>query len=1674
MFKRRFLAFYILIIGLALLLNGCFIKRSYTVSGKIIDQSGEGISDVTITASGETNARTKTDNSGYWKLSGLKGTVTITPSKQGWVFEPIKRVVSKDDNNVNFTGKNQEYVTEIIVFEDSNLEKAVRKAINKPVGSITKEDVKGLDSLDASVMEIKSLKGIENLTALTRLNLSRTGISDISNLSGLTNLKYLYLSYNEIKDITVLSNLKNLQEVNLSNNQINNVDDLVWLAGKSLTVLNLGGNLISDIQKLSKLTTLEKLMLNNNNISDISALSLLTNLKELDLCGNQITSISALDKLKNLEKLNLSNNQISDITELVWQYDNLKELDLSNNQINNLLPLTTLISLEKLNLSNNSIINISDLSRLTSLKELDLSDNQIKDISGLANLTNLEKLYLHNNQITDISVLLELINLKEVTLMGNEGLNLAIDSVIQTLINRGVTVLYKYNKNEPPVIATIGDKTVKEAEELTFTVYASDPDNDDLTFSVSGDLTDKFDVNTQTFSWTPTYDDAGSYTMTFTVSDGNVEVSETITITVINVNRPPEFDLLEDKTVNENERLTFSIAATDPDGEELTYNVSGDLKDKVDLGNLTFDWTPTYDDAGSYTLTVNVSDGQIDIEKTITITVNNVDRAPILQPIGDKTINETETLSFTISATDPDGDGLTYTAVGDLVDKFDPDTQTFNWTTGYFDAGTYTITFTVTGSELSTSETITITVNNVDRPPVLNPIGNKTVDEYSELSFVVTANDPDNEPITYSVSGLPSGATINSQTGEFSWTPTIDDIGTYTATFTAASNGAEDSETITIEVKDVEFAPVLDPIGDKTAYENEELTFTVTATDLDQDPLTYSVSGDSKVTDKFDPATQTFSWIPTYNDEGTYTITFEVRDNKGNTDSETITITVIVDHPPVLDPIGDKSVDEYSELSFIVTASDPDGDPITYSVSGLPSGATINSQTGEFSWTPTIDDIGTYTATFTATSNTKSDSEIITIVVNDVEFPPVLDPIGDKSVNENEELTFTVTATDLDQDLLTYSVSGDSKVTDKFDPATQTFSWIPTYDDAGTYTITFKVSDGKGNTDSETITITVNNVDRPPVLSTIGDKTVDAGQGLSFTVTANDPDGDPVTYSAAGLPQGATFDTSTGSFSWTPTIDDLGSYTVTFTAEANGQSDSETITINVYGAKLEIIDLSISATTVEQDDTATASITVKNNGNKDAGSFDISWDIYQNGSLIGELGLDDTVSGGLAVGAEITVQKTVDGSSFAVGTYELKPVVDPTGNENGPVSDLSATFSIIKPQYTLTVNISGQGTVEKNPDQTTYEEGTDVTLTAKPAAGWFFDHWEGGPIDTSTTNPETVTMNSDITVTAVFTSLNLPNKLTFISLQDSSNGEIYYLDANNILVRLTNNTNLIEEKPQWHPYKSKILFEAYDTSEGNSNIYVVDADGSNLTRLTSDYANEKSPVWAPGGDKIAFVSDQEGNDDIYVMNEDGTSLLRLTLNDYDDEAPTWSPEGSYIAYVSQGNIWKIKADGSNNISLTGGTVVDGVCANPKWSPDGTKIVFEANGDIWAIEFNGSADPYSSWNIVQVTTNIADDRSPSWSPDGSMLAFISKRDGGDYDIYTISSVGSIDGAGLSAKRLTESAASDLDPVWSIDGTMIAFVSDRDGEYEIFVMDKDGLNEWQVTYNLTDDSYPVWGP
>ena len=759
-------------------------------------------------------------------------------------------------------------------------------------------------------------------------------------------------------------------------------------------------------------------------------------------------------------------------------------------------------------------------------------------------------------------------------------------------VDSEVVAITVTNTNQAPILAAIGNKTVAEGATLNFGVSAADADGTIPALTTSTLPTNATFVDngngTGTFNFNPSYTQAGAYPVTFFASDGAALDSELITITVTNTNREPVLDPIGNRSVAEGANLNFGVSATDPDATipALTTSTLPANATFVDNGNGsgTFNFNPNYIQSNAYPVTFYASDGTAIDSEVVTITVTNTNRPPVLDPIGPKTVAEGGNLNFAPTASDPDATipALTTSTLptnATFVDNGNG-SGTFNFNPDFTQEGSYPVTFFASDGSAVDSEIVTITVTHVNQPPVLAAIGPKLVAEGANLNFGVSASDGDGTIPTLTTSTLPANATFvdnGSGAGTFDFNPDFTQGGIYNITFYAGDGQATDSEVVAITVNDAgNQAPILNPIGPRAVNENENLNFSVTATDPDltTPSLTTRTLPLGAVFIDNGNGSGTFDFTPDYTQAGVFNVTFVASDGF-LTDSEIVVITVTdVNRPPVLDPIGPRAVNEGVNLNFTVAANDPDGTIPVLTTSTLPAHATFvnnGNGTGTFDFNPDFTQSGVYDITFYANDGTAIDSEVVAITVTEGgNQPPVLNPIGPQVVYETATLNLPVTASDPDgttPSLSALNVPANATFTDNLN-GTGTFIFTPSYTQAGDYSVTFKAFDGVA-VDSEVVVITVLNTNRAPILDPIGPRAVTEGGTITFGSTASDADGTTPTLTTSTLPANATFiDNLNGSgiFTFTPDFTQSGIYPITFYAGDGTVVDSEVVTITVADA----------------------------------------------------------------------------------------------------------------------------------------------------------------------------------------------------------------------------------------------------------------------------------------------------------------------------------------------------------------------------------------------------------------------------------------------------------------------------------------------------------------------------
>ncbi len=327
------------------------------------------------------------------------------------------------------------------------------------------------------------------------------------------------------------------------------------------------------------------------------------------------------------------------------------------------------------------------------------------------------------------------------------------------------------------------------------------------------------------------------------------------------------------------------------------------------------------------------------------------------------------------------------------------------------------------------------------------------------------------------------------------------------------------------------------------------------------------------------------------------------------------------------------------------------------------------------------------------------------------------------------------------------------------------------------------------------------------------------------------------------------------------------------------------------------------------------------------------------------------------------------------------------------------------------------------------------------------------------------------------------DRIVYASNQGGADYQIYSInpDGTNVIRLTSTAAGVSNDYPAWSGLPTPIRVPgpccvpgvAFSSlRDGNSEIYLMRADGSQLTRLTFNPAIDQNPAPSPDGTRIAFESNRDGRFQIYVMNVDGSGTTRLTVSTGNDTQPTWSNDNKHLAFVSDRDgtpqIYVMNADGSGTVKLTSdpSTSPQAYNVHPHWSLDNKRIVFQSNRDgndqVYVMNADGSG-------VARLTNDTFTDGYPSFAPDDHHIVFESNREG-HFQIYVMNDDGS------NVTRITNDSADDRSPYWCPAClNRIVFVSNRDGVNSIYAMNGDGSDPIRLTTPASTsvpDNGPAW--
>ena len=759
-------------------------------------------------------------------------------------------------------------------------------------------------------------------------------------------------------------------------------------------------------------------------------------------------------------------------------------------------------------------------------------------------------------------------------------------------------------KLEPDLIVP-DSLIVNELETLSAEIFSHDPDNFDkaLEFKIisapEGVSLQSVGNTNAVVSWTPKEDQGpGVYEIVANVTDvvdGVAWVDEQrFSVTVQEVNAPPQFESVDTLMIDELQPLNLTLAVRDDDSpkNDLSFTlVQAPDGMVIDPGSGVISWISTeIQGPGNFEVIAQVTDlnpGAVNAEQlssniTFNAIVEEVNQAPTFPSIEQQTVTENTELRVVSTASDSDlpKNELIYSIVNPSSGAtITPTTGVLTWIPSEEMGGTemeITIQATDQGG-LSATQAFQVTVEDENSPPALilpnDPI---SFEELTPGTIQVTATDTDipSDTLTYSLTSEPAGMTIGSQTGLIEWTPGTSHGGSSVSFSVTVADGGKpsmsDTKTLTIAVGDAPAPPILVLPNNTTVDELLPYLETVSVTNASELGATISFAlVEAPNGAAIDSATGTISWTPS-EAQGPATHSFTI---KASGESELIGSFIVqvneVNIAPKLSEIEPQSVDELSSLKIELIADDSDepANTLSYNLVESPEGATIDSTTGLVSWTPS-EAQGPEEHKFVVEV---SDNQIpslssqtsFTVAVNEVNTAPVPAPIADFSNLAGVPLVLPLTAEDEDEPVnsLTFTLDeAPPEMTILSDD--NTLRWTPGDQDIGTSTtITFRVTDDGDPVLSTTgrFQITVTGPAPPdviPLLTLPDNAVVDELSPFQVIVgiTNESSLGENISYEFVDAPSGAVIDPDTGAIAWTPS-EAQGPGTHSFTVNASGESE---------------------------------------------------------------------------------------------------------------------------------------------------------------------------------------------------------------------------------------------------------------------------------------------------------------------------------------------------------------------------------------------------------------------------------------------------------------------------------------------------------------------------------------
>ena len=905
----------------------------------------------------------------------------------------------------------------------------------------------------------------------------------------------------------------------------------------------------------------------------------------------------------------------------------------------------------------------------------------------------------------------------------------------------------------PDITALPDSVTTDEDFSVDISVLRNDSylTTSDISINVTNPSNGSASINNNMVTYIPDDNFFGSDEIDYTINQNDKTSSSTISLVINPINDTPTFDnLLSSYSVDENQTAVTSISASDVEDEALTISISGTDESSFNLSSsnvLTFSESPDYETQTNYALVVSVTDGIDTLDKNLSIDINNLnDNFPVFTSSSSFSADENQNAIGAITATDADGDAVTYSIQGLPAPIADEQYQglfidsltgvmTFNEMGADFEERE-SISFNVTVSDglNSITQAVTILINNLnDNSPVFTSEIDFIIDENTSSIGTITGSDADGDTLSFSISGTDaSSIAIDPNSGVLSLKETADyETKTSYAFNVEISDGLNSVvNPATLSINNLnDNSPIFSSEDTFTIDENKSEVGTVIANDADTDSsISYAI--DNNVEQKIE-----VSIAANANGSGNVYVLSGVQKKSLNLEiGQTYRFEHSTDHPFRLSTQSDgihgggsefvNGVDTSQEGLTILTVSEDTPATLYYycdihagmgadvnSSSALFPSMSINSSSGEvtFSPTPDFETLSSFSAKVSASDGEINTDQNIQVNINDVEPEgPIFTSPAQFSADENQKEIGTVTSEDPFDAQVSYSLSGEDKDSLSIGSISGelSFNESPDYEIKTSYSVNI-IAVGTITNSEQNVTISVNNLnDNSPSIISTDSFSANENQTIIGSIIAEDADGDSLNYSVSGSVAEISSD-GTLSFINAPDYEsDASSYSLSITVTDGKFSDSQDIEVFLKNLN-DNSPVFTTPTSFNINENETTLTTIKaTDADGNPVSFEVTGpdlSISSDGILSFIVAPDyETKS---SYSATLTARDSAnDGSNFT--TQDITISVNNL-NDNSPVITSSSSFSVDENQTAITTITA----VDADGDNILYSvSGSDLTI----------------------------------------------------------------------------------------------------------------------------------------------------------------------------------------------------------------------------------------------------------------------------------------------------------------------------------------------------------------------------